>query len=163
MKRIISTVIALTLVAACQPRHGSNAPVISQGDVGAVVGGAAGAWIGSNVGGGVGNTVAIATGTLLGAALGRSVGQSLDRGDLAYYNQASQEALTKGQPGQLFPWQSPHSNVAGTVVPGTYYQNNNGQYCREYTQTINIGGRIEEGHGVACRQADGTWKIKARK
>ena len=161
MKKIFTTAIALTFLAACQGQNGASAPILSQSDVGAVVGGAAGAWIGSNVGSGSGATVATATGTLLGATLGRTVGQVLAGGDLAYYDKASQEAMTKGQPGQLFPWQSPYSTAAGTVTPGSYYQNNSGQYCREYTQTINVGGRIEEGYGVACRQNDGTWKIKS--
>lgn len=31
-------------------------------------------------------------------------------------------------------------------------------YCREYTQPIKIGGRIEEGYGQACLQPDGSWQ-----
>jgi surface antigen len=38
-------------------------------------------------------------------------------------------------------------------------QNNNGQYCREYRQTVKVGGKTQEGYGTACRQPDGTWKI----
>ncbi len=161
MKKILSAIFAIAFLAACQQQGGGSAPIISQSDIGTIVGGAVGAWTGSNVGGGSGQTVAIATGTLLGAALGSTVGQSLDGGDIAYYNKASQEAMSKGQPGQLFPWQSPYSTTAGTLTPGNYYQNDNGQYCREYTQTINVDGRVEAGQGLACRQQDGTWKIKS--
>lgn len=158
MKKIISGAVALFFLAACQ--HNGGAPILSKSDLGTALGGAAGAWMGSNIGGGTGNTVAIATGTLLGAALGRSVGQSLDRADLNYYNQTSQKAMEIGQPGQSFPWQNPASGVSGSVTPSNYYQNSAGQYCREYTQNINIGGRLEEGHGIACRQPDGSWKIQ---
>lgn len=31
--------------------------------------------------------------------------------------------------------------------------------CREYTKTINIGGRIQQGYGTACLQPDGSWEI----
>ena len=34
-----------------------------------------------------------------------------------------------------------------------------GQYCREFQQTITIGGRREQGVGVACTPPDGTWRI----
>lgn len=32
-------------------------------------------------------------------------------------------------------------------------------YCREYTKTIKVGGRIQEAFGTACRQEDGAWEI----
>jgi len=157
-KAVISGILALSLVAGCQ--QGQNTS-ITKSDVGTVLGGAAGAWAGSAIGGGSGKAVAIAAGTLLGSVLGRSVGGSLDKVDLQHYNTASQRALETGQPGQSFPWQNPNSNVNGVVTPSSYYQNSAGSYCREYVQTITIGGRIEEGHGVACRQPDGSWKIQS--
>lgn len=33
-----------------------------------------------------------------------------------------------------------------------------GQYCREYTQTVYIGGRAVEAYGTACQQPDGSWE-----
>ena len=32
------------------------------------------------------------------------------------------------------------------------------QYCREYTQNIMIGGRMQEGYSTACMQPDGSWQ-----
>ena len=32
-------------------------------------------------------------------------------------------------------------------------------YCREYTKTIRIGGKIEVGYGEACRRDGGVWEI----
>lgn len=160
MKAVLASVVALMFLAACQQGNG-RAPVLTKSDVGTVLGGAAGAWAGSNIGGGAGRTVATATGTLLGAALGRSIGQSLDNADLNYYHRTSQKALERGQPGQTFPWQNPQSGVGGSITPSGYFQNSQGEYCREYTQTITIDGRLEEGHGVACRQPDGRWRIQS--
>ena len=31
--------------------------------------------------------------------------------------------------------------------------------CREFQQTITIGGQPQRAYGTACRQADGTWRI----
>ena len=31
--------------------------------------------------------------------------------------------------------------------------------CREFQQTITVGGRTETAYGTACRQPDGDWKI----
>lgn len=35
------------------------------------------------------------------------------------------------------------------------------QYCREFTRDIEIGGKKEQGYGIACRQFDGSWEIVA--
>jgi hypothetical protein len=33
-------------------------------------------------------------------------------------------------------------------------------YCREYTQSVTIGGQTQTGVGTACLQADGAWEIQ---
>ncbi len=32
------------------------------------------------------------------------------------------------------------------------------EYCREYTKTIRIGGKVEVGYGQACKRGD-TWEV----
>ncbi len=44
------------------------------------------------------------------------------------------------------------------MTPGPVYQTA-GQYCREFQQTIVVGGQQQQGYGRACRQPDGSWKI----
>lgn len=132
---------------------------MSKADWGTAAGAIAGGVAGYQFGGGKGKAIATVAGTLLGGALGRSIGSSLDRGDMAYYNTASQRALETGQPGQALPWNNPQTGNYGSVTPQAYYQNSSGQYCREYSQTINVGGRSERGYGTACRMPDGTWQI----
>lgn len=34
------------------------------------------------------------------------------------------------------------------------------EFCREYTRTISIGGRLQEGYGQACLMPDGDWRIR---
>lgn len=162
MKRIIASLTLIALLAGCQQNGmgASNIGGVNKQDAGTVLGGVGGALLGSQFGKGKGQLVTVAAGTLLGAALGNSVGASLDRADLNYYNQTSQQALETLEPGQSLPWRNPKSGNSGTVTPSKYYQTSQGQYCREYTQTIKIGGKVQEGVGTACRNEDGSWQVQ---
>lgn len=161
----VAIIAATSLLTACAEPGGQPGRGVLQGgnmnkqDVGTIAGAIGGGIIGSNVGGGKGRTTAIIAGTLLGAALGNQVGASLDRADMIMYQDTSQRALETGQPGQTLPWKNPQTGNYGSVTPKAYYQNSGGEYCREYTQTIVVGGKKQDGYGTACRQPDGTWKI----
>lgn len=154
------------MLSACQQPMGRSGGGITQGgssinkqDVGTLAGAIGGGIIGSNVGGGKGAIAGTIAGTLLGGAIGSSIGASLDRADMQYYNTTSQRALETAQPGTTLPWENPQTGNYGSVTPRNYYRNDDGQYCREYSQTITVGGRTERGYGTACRQSDGTWRI----
>ncbi|NDF12786.1 MAG: glycine zipper 2TM domain-containing protein [Proteobacteria bacterium] len=152
---------SLLLTSACAQHGGdfrSGDGVVNKEQVGTLAGAVGGAWIGSNVGKGKGNIAAIAGGTLLGAYLGNQVGASLDRADMSYYNNTAQTALETGRTGTTSSWKNPDSGNEGTVTPTRTFQSG-GRYCREYTQTVNVGGKKAEGYGTACRQPDGTWEI----
>lgn len=162
MKKYIAIIAAVTILAACQ-QNGMGANTlggVNKQDAGAVLGGVGGALLGSQMGKGKGQLVSVAAGTLLGAALGNSVGASLDRADLNYYSRTSQTALETLEPGQTLPWRNPQSGNSGTVTPSKYYQTAAGRYCREYTQSIKVGGKVQEGVGTACRNEDGSWQIQ---
>jgi surface antigen len=162
-----NSVLAISMVAllsACVPpeavpgsRSSNNG--ISKSDMGTVGGALAGAWIGSNTGKGKGKTVGIAAGTLLGALAGREFGASLDRADQAYYEQTAQHSLERAKIGQSATWLNPDSGNSGTITPTRTYSKNDGTYCREFSQSITVGGRKQQGFGTACRQPDGSWRI----
>lgn len=57
-------------------------------------------------------------------------------------------------PGAMIP---PPPMVA---VPTATYTNEYGNYCREFTQQVRIGDRIQESYGTACLQPDGTWRVQ---
>ena len=159
--KITAASLALTLLAGCanDPYGRQSSGGFSKQDVGTVLGGVGGAVIGSNIGKGKGNIVGIAAGTLLGAALGNSIGASLDRADMQYYNSASQRALETVPSGQVVEWRNPDSGNSGVIVPQNVYKSDTGAYCREYSQTIRVGGEAKKGYGRACRQPDGSWQI----
>ncbi|MEM7616819.1 MAG: RT0821/Lpp0805 family surface protein [Pseudomonadota bacterium] len=154
---ILFIIFALLISSACTNGQGFN---IKKENIGLITGAIGGAWAGSNVGGGKGRVAAIAAGTLLGAALGKSIGSSLDKADMAYYNQTSQQALETNETGQVSSWNNPDSGVSGTIKPvKTYREASTQRYCREYTQTITVNNQTETAYGTACRQPDGSWKI----
>jgi surface antigen len=156
MKSIKLAVAAMAVFALAACAGNGAGPKEGIGTLlGAVVGGVAG----SQVGSGRGQLVATGVGTLLGAYLGNEIGKSLDRADQLYMQQAEQQALV-APVGDTIAWSNPDSGNSGTVTPvreGTHRES--GEYCREFQQTVTVGGRNEEAYGTACRQADGTWQI----
>lgn len=126
---------------------------------GTLVGAGVGGLIGSQIGGGTGQLVAVGAGVLLGGLLGSEVGKSLDRADQAYAAQTYSETLESAPTGQTSSWVNPDSGNQGSYTPVKTYQTDGGQYCREFQQTITVGGQTESAYGTACRQPDGSWQI----
>ncbi|GEQ97763.1 17 kDa surface antigen [Iodidimonas gelatinilytica] len=127
---------------------------------GTVVGGIAGGLIGSEIGGrGDSGKVGAALGAVAGAAIGNQVGKDLDRADRIAMAQAQQQAFETAPSGTRTEWYNPDTGNRGWVEPKPAYQGDDERYCREYTQTIYVGGEAQTGYGTACRQPDGDWKI----
>ena len=155
MKHINCTLpVALILaLAACAPGQGNKQTG------GTLLGAGLGALTGSQIGKGRGKLAAVAIGTLAGAYLGSEVGKSLDKADRFAMKQTAQTALEKNKIGQKSEWSNPDSGNNGNVTPTRTYQTASGSSCREYQQTVTIGGKTEQAFGRACRQPDGSWKI----
>ena len=156
MKKTKTALIVISVLAlsACEPG--------SKQGFGTILGAIGGAAIGSAIGGdnnGTGKVVAVALGTLAGAAIGNSIGGSLDRADRAAMDRNRQVALESYPSGQSSTWYNPDTGNSGSIQPRPAYEDKAGAYCREYQQTVSIGGKTEEAYGKACRQPDGTWKI----
>lgn len=150
-KLVALALVALTL-GACAPDAGPK-----QG-VGTVAGAIGGAALGSQFGRGTGNVAAIAAGTLIGAFLGSEVGKSLDANDRAQIDRANARAYS-APVGERITWNNPQSGNSGYVVPMREGTSASGAYCREFQNTIVVGGRQEQAYGTACRQPDGSWKV----
>lgn len=153
MYKLLAALLVLFLTVACAPNMGPKETG------GTVIGAGAGALLGSTIGGGDGQLVAVAIGTLAGALIGQGVGQSLDRADQLAMQNTAQQTLERNPSYQTSSWQNPDSGNSGSVMPTRTYQMASGQYCREYTQTVNVGGDRQQAYGTACRQADGSWKV----
>ncbi len=155
--KVAHILIALTLAAALTACE--NSQYGQKQTAGAVIGGIAGGLLGSQVGGGKGKLAATAAGTLLGVYLGSEVGKSLDKADRLHAQQTAQTALESGKTGTKSSWRNPDSGHSGSVTPTRTYKTAQGDNCREYQQTVTIGGKTEAAYGTACRNADGTWRV----
>ncbi len=154
MKRIgIAFLVVAFLLGGCA------SPMGPKETGGTLVGAGTGALIGSQIGGGRGTMVAVAIGTLAGALIGQGVGQSLDRADQLAMQRNAQYALENTRTNVPTTWVNPDTGNSGSITPVETYQTSSGQYCREYQQTVYVGGEKQQAYGTACRQPDGTWKI----
>ncbi len=157
MKRWVSlaTIAMFAIVVGCARGQGG----ITKQTGGAVLGGIAGGVLGSTIGKGRGKTVAIIAGTVLGALLGGSIGRQLDERDKLLMARTTQSSLETGRSGRQTEWRNPDTGNRGTITPQPSYKSSSGQNCREFTQTIMVGGKSETAKGTACRNPDGTWRI----
>jgi surface antigen len=72
----------------------------------------------------------------------------------------TQLALESSRTGQSTGWQNPDSGTSGTIPPTRTSQTGTGAYCREFQQTIVVGGETHQAFGTACRQPDGSWQVQ---
>ncbi|HEY1096457.1 MAG TPA: RT0821/Lpp0805 family surface protein [Alphaproteobacteria bacterium] len=163
MKKILAIAVLASLLTACANSDGTygaagtSSPMNKQ-NVGGLGGAVLGGLAGSQIGGGSGRLWATGAGVLIGALAGSEIGKSLDRADQTYMNQAYSKAMT-APAGQNITWSNPDSGNSGSYNTVRTGRASNGGQCREYTQTINVGGKSQQGVGQACQNPDGSWQI----
>ncbi|MBL4603960.1 MAG: glycine zipper 2TM domain-containing protein [Emcibacteraceae bacterium] len=153
MKQISIIMLCVFTLSACEPGSKEGFGTMMGALGGAILGSA----ISDNGRGGSGNGMVI--GALAGGILGNAIGRSLDDADKKEMYRAQQAAFESYPSGEASNWYNPDSGNSGSYVPQPAVQNNQGEYCREYQQTITIGGETKNAYGKACRQEDGDWKI----
>jgi len=121
-----------------------------------VIGGVLGGILGAQVDGHDRDlrNIAIIAGTLAGAAIGGSIGQSMDDVDRLRAGQTLETVRT----GVSSTWRNPDTGIDYAFTPTRTYTDN-AQPCREYTMTATIAGKQEDVYGIACREADGSWRV----
>jgi surface antigen len=155
--RIVAAVAALAMLAGCAGNEYGGG--INKTTGGTLLGAAGGGLLGAQFGKGNGKLAAVAAGVLGGALIGHEAGRSLDRADAVYASQAQSRAQA-APVGQTIAWDNPETGNRGWVTPTREGQNTaTGEYCREFQQTIQVGGQVERGYGTACRQPDGSWRV----
>lgn len=149
-------VVITGMLSSCAPNEAGKTNKTQVGTIGGAV---AGALIGSTIGGGSGKAVAIMAGAALGGFAGHAIGSSMDKADILAMQNAQASALEHNRTGSGTSWSNPDTGASGTVTPTRTYVSERGQNCREYTQTVKIGGKSEQAFGKACRRSDGSWEI----
>jgi len=153
-KSFLATIALIFLLPACNAQNMGNKQTF-----GTLGGAALGGFLGSKIGKGDGRLAATAAGVVLGGFLGSELGSSLDQADRMAMNGATSRAY-RAPIGQQITWNNPQTGNAGTITPVRDGYTNRGSYCREFQQTITVGGRKQQAYGKACRQPDGSWKIQ---
>ena len=153
-KTVSAVLLALFFVAGC-----ANSPYGPKQTAGGVLGAAGGGLLGAQFGSGSTQLAATAAGVFIGALLGSEIGRSMDDVDRLKADQAITQAHT-APIGDTITWNNAKSGNSGTVTPIRDGTSASGEYCREFQQTVIIGGKAEDGYGIACRQPDGTWRIR---
>jgi surface antigen len=148
-KALAGMVLLVFLGTACETAGPKTA-------IGGATGAAAGGLIGHAAGGGAAGIVG---GVLLGGLLGGAIGNALDQRDQELAMQAAQNSFETSPTGTQSTWVNPDSGHSGSITPTRTYENAGGQHCREYQQTVMVGGETQDAYGTACRQPDGSWQI----
>jgi surface antigen len=146
---VVSAILMAFLLMGCETTGPKTA-------IGGLGGAAAGGLLGAALGGG---GAGIAAGTILGGLLGGAIGDRMDAADRRQAQSAATHALETSPSGKSVAWRNPDTGNTGSVTPVRTYQTATGQYCREYTQTITIGGEKHQSYGTACREPDGSWRV----
>ncbi len=142
--------LAATLSLGACAGAGPNQQV--GGFSGALIGGI----VGSQIGGGPGERIAAGlAGAAIGGLIGGQIGANLDAADQQRLYAAQRQAFA-APPGRPVRWQG--DDAYGEVIAFEPVQRS-GRYCREYQNTVYIGGRPQQAYGTACRQPDGSWEI----
>jgi len=149
--------ISLASLTSCLQNEG----VGSKEQFGTIGGAVIGGLLGAQIGDGSGQLAAVAAGTLLGAFIGNDIGASLDKADQLYAEKTAQKSLESAPTGETSSWANPDNGHQGTFTPTDTYYVDDYTPCREYQQTVSIGGKTETAYGTACRDANGDWRIKS--
>ncbi|MCL2468664.1 MAG: RT0821/Lpp0805 family surface protein [Alphaproteobacteria bacterium] len=152
-KTLLAPLACVLLLSACQADNMGNKEAF-----GTLAGAGVGGLLGSQIGGGTGRVAATAAGVVIGGWLGNEIGASLDSADRAAMSGATSRAYT-APIGQQIVWNNPQSGNSGTITPVRDGTAANGAFCREFQQTIIVGGQQQQAYGRACQQPDGSWKI----
>ncbi len=163
MKKAIAIVLCGAMLAGCSEYMGPKE------QTGTFMGAATGAILGAAIGSKTKcrgyrcssgtSTNAVVIGALAGGLLGSHMGRSMDERDKRMYYAAQQNAFEYMPSGSPSNWRNPDTGNYGSVTPQPAYERSSGEYCREYTQTIVVGGERKQGYGTACRNSDDTWEI----
>ena len=144
-----------SIIFACAIALALGTTACTNEQTGQVVGGILGGVAGNQVGSGSGRTVATVAGAIAGTFIGGAVGRSMDDTDRL----KAHRSLEYNRTNETTYWSNPDSGNEYSMTPTRTWQNDTGQYCREYTSDVFVGGRRETAYGTACRQPDGSWKV----
>ncbi|AZL16196.1 glycine zipper domain-containing protein [Rickettsiales endosymbiont of Stachyamoeba lipophora] len=150
VKSILIGLIVVSLTSGCAEHN----KYFTKATLGATLGALTGGAIGANVKDGKGAVV----GVVAGAVLGKWVAGHLDPLTQDEYNIHTQQTLETMPIGQTSEWNKAEKRIVAKTMPVKTFKNND-NFCREYTQTVEVGDEKKQARGIACRKNNGMWEI----
>jgi surface antigen len=147
MKKGLLIVVPFLLVSGCTEQG------LTHEGVGRITGSILGGVVGKEVGGRH-STAAIIAGSIIGGHIGGQVGKSMGQQS----RRRVANTLETGQSGHKNTWVDPDTGYSYVMVPKKSYKSKH-RVCRKFKMSVNMDGRYETTHGVACRQ-NGKWVIQ---
>jgi len=84
---------------------------------------------------------------------------ALQSSDQSFADKSLQAALEKSVSGKSVTWINPASGAQGSVTPLKTWKNDQGAYCRSYSEWIRpASGNSIRRRGIACRSDQAVWK-----
>jgi surface antigen len=156
VKKATSIVLILAL-GGC-----ANVQMSREEMLGTAAGAAVGGILGYQLGGGVlMNSLFATAGTLAGGTAGYMTTRALMGSDRSAYDDTTHKGLASASDGQVVEWRNPETGSSGIFRPTRSYRNAQGQPCRQYRAAVAFTDSVRSGAGIACQQADGSWKVVA--
>ncbi len=70
---------------------------------------------------------------------------------------ARQRALDTLASGATLEWRSPDGSAVGRITPTRTFRADNGAYCREFDEEVNLDGQTDRFTDLRCRTQAGRW------
>ncbi len=84
-----------------------------------------------------------------------------ERSEHAEIASLRQRALTTEPSGRLAAWRDAATGAVTTIEPLRTFKNREGQFCREFRETITLSGQVRSLRlGFACHFPDGSWRVR---
>lgn len=170
LQKIATAAFVLSIAAACaakpedaQPAAGTpeserRTPPLSNGRT--ISGGLGAAALGGILGAPETLDGAVADGAVVeGRLLGGPYRAYLDRSDIVRARRAALLAFETLPSGQTKIWRNPTNGHWGSMTLVRTSLDADNRYCREYHQTVTIGGQEFQANGTACRRESGNWRV----
>lgn len=86
-----------------------------------------------------------------------SLYDQLGDGDVSLAGDTLQRSLERTRNGETTAWRNATTRAAGSITPTRTYLAVGGDYCRDYVETITVGGQSGQMRNTACRDEHGLW------
>jgi surface antigen len=126
---------------------------------GSFMGMSLGGYDGYSFGHGVERLAATETGVFAGGSMANEILRAADHASGLYYNSPAYAYYERRPVYYSSQYYTPNYVALPTPPPPIYVDDDTGNYCREFSQTVRMNGHVGESYGTVCLQPDGSWRV----